>query len=565
MRRRRALVSPLLRARDRLRAALSGARRQRGPAPEIVLLEREIRAINRFPDQNPNPVMRMSEDGYLLYANPASEPIRRALRLEVGAPVPADTLGALRRAAVDPSRPVVEVEWNHRTYAVLPVAIPDFGFVNLYGTDVTATKLVNKFPDQNPNPVFRVTDDGRLIYANGASRPLIDALGRQVGDTLPPALFKRIRRAAAGSEPQRLELQGDGRTYALKPVPIPEFGLINVYGTDVTALKALDKFPDQNPNPVLRVATDGSLQYANAASALVTKAFGVRVGDPLPPELLAEIRVRAASADRGTIEVESEGRIFALLVVQVYEFGFINLYGTDITAAREIEKANRENERLLLNILPEPVARRLREGERIIADRFDEVTLLFADIVGFTQRASGMSPIDVVGVLNHVFSLFDQLVERHSLEKIKTIGDAYMVVGGLPPRMDDHAARVAEMALDLNDAVAHLGATPWPIEFRIGIHTGPAVAGVIGVKKFIYDVWGDTVNTASRMESHSVPGRIQVTQSVYERLCDRYHFQPRGVIDVRGKGPMTTYFLLGRRDKVARGADDGRTSPGANA
>jgi class 3 adenylate cyclase len=530
-----------------------------------VLLEQEIRAINRFPDQNPNPVMRMSEDGYLLYANPASEPIRRALRLEVGDPVPAETLTELRRAAADPSRPVVEVEWNHLTYAVLPVAIPDFGFVNLYGTDVTATKLVNKFPDQNPNPVFRVTDDGRLIYANGASRPLIAALGREVGDTLPAHLFERIRRAAAGSEPQRLELQGDGRTYALKPVPIPEFGFINVYGTDITALKALDKFPDQNPNPVLRVATDGSLQYANAASELVTKAFGVRVGDPLPPELLAEIRLRAASPNRGTIEVESEGRIFALLVVQVYEFGFINLYGTDITAAREIEKANRENERLLLNILPEPVARRLRAGETIIADRFDEVTLLFADIVGFTQRASGMPPIDVVGVLNHVFSLFDQLVERHSLEKIKTIGDAYMVVGGLPPRMDDHAARAAEMALDLNDAVAHMGGTPWPIEFRIGIHTGPAVAGVIGVKKFIYDVWGDTVNTASRMESHSVPGQIQVTHAVYERLCDRYHFQPRGVIDVRGKGPMTTYFLVGRRDVSARAADDNRASPSASA
>ncbi|MDQ3871275.1 MAG: hypothetical protein M3301_06640 [Chloroflexota bacterium] len=563
MRLRRARLSALRGARERLRSALARSRR-RGPAPELLLLEREIREINRFPDQNPNPVMRISEDGYLLYANPASEPIRRAWRVEVGDVVPADIVAELRRESAEPWRSVLEVEWNHRTYHVLAVPVADFGFVNLYGTDVTATNLVNKFPDQNPNPVFRVTDDGRLLYANSASGPLIRALGGQVGEMLPRDLVARIQRAASGREPQRLELQGDGRTYALKPVPIPEFGFINVYGTDVTALKALDKFPDQNPNPVLRVATDGTLQYANSASALVTRAFGVRVGDPLPHELLREIRRRAANREGGMLEVESDGRIFAILVVQVYEFGFINLYGTDITAAREIERANRENERLLLNILPEPIARRLREGETVIADRFDEVTLLFADIVGFTQRSSVMSPTDVVDVLNGVFSLFDELVERHSLEKIKTIGDAYMVVGGLPPRMDDHAARVAEMALELTDAVAGMRLTPWPLEFRIGMHTGPAVAGVIGVKKFIYDVWGDTVNTASRMESHGVPGRIQVTHAVHERLCDRYHFRPRGIVDVRGKGPMPTYFLLGRAGDVSGASDDTRAFPSTN-
>ncbi|HET7677221.1 MAG TPA: adenylate/guanylate cyclase domain-containing protein, partial [Candidatus Limnocylindrales bacterium] len=305
---------------------------------------------------------------------------------------------------------------------------------------------------------------------------------------------------------------------------------------------------------------DGVLRYANPASEPVRRALDAEVGQRLTPEVWAEIARRVESGSAETLEVEHGGRIFALLVVQVFEFDFINLYGTDITAARAVERANAENERLLLNILPEPIAQRLRQGERVIADRFDEVTLLFADIVGFTQLSSTMSAAEVVDVLNRVFSLFDELVDRYELEKIKTIGDAYMVVGGLPPRMDDHVARVAEMALALSGAVERIGPTPGPIEFRIGIHTGPAVAGVIGVKKFIYDVWGDTVNLASRMETHSVPGRIQVTGAVYGRLRDRYRFEERGTIDVRGKGPMPTWFLLGRADQPQAAAESPRSS-----
>ncbi|MCA1650160.1 MAG: adenylate/guanylate cyclase domain-containing protein, partial [Acidobacteria bacterium] len=154
---------------------------------------------------------------------------------------------------------------------------------------------------------------------------------------------------------------------------------------------------------------------------------------------------------------------------------------------------------------------------------------------------------------------FDMLADLYGLEKIKTIGDAYMVVGGMPERSDDHAERIADMAIDLSSRVAGL-AVPGAegITFRVGMHSGPAVAGVIGAKKFIYDVWGDTVNVASRMESHGAPGRIQVTQPVYERLRDRYLFERRGFVDVRGKGPMATWFLVGPR---SRASVDGGSSP----
>jgi class 3 adenylate cyclase len=241
--------------------------------------------------------------------------------------------------------------------------------------------------------------------------------------------------------------------------------------------------------------------------------------------------------------------------VDVPEFGFVNVYGTDVTAAHALEAAYRENERLLLNILPEPVADRLRRGEGPIADRFEDVSLLFADIVGFTSLSGGMAADELVSVLNEVFSVFDELVEAADLEKVKTIGDAYMVVGGMQPGTPDHVERLARMALGLGpgleaiEAARHLG-----IEFRIGIHCGPVVAGVIGKRKFIYDVWGDTVNVASRMESTGVPGRIQVTAAVEERLRGRFTFEARGLTEVRGKGPMSTFFLVGEAAAPLPGA-----------
>ena len=196
--------------------------------------------------------------------------------------------------------------------------------------------------------------------------------------------------------------------------------------------------------------------------------------------------------------------------------------------------------------LPQPIADRLKQDQSIIADTFADVTVLFADIVGFTQLSSRVSPTELVSLLNDIFSAFDQLAEKHGLEKIKTIGDAYMVVGGLPIPRSDHAEAIAQMALDMQQAVAEFSNTHnQAFSIRIGINTGPVVAGVIGIKKFIYDLWGDTVNTASRMESHGLPGCIQVTATTYHRLQDKYLFDSRGIIEVKGKGEMNTYFLMG--------------------
>jgi class 3 adenylate cyclase len=517
--------------------------------------------MDRFPDQNPNPVLRMTEDGTLVYANRAAAPILRAWAASVGSPLPRSVAEALRAAAAKNPPGRVEVVDARLTFDVLAIHVPELDAYNLYGTDITAAKVVERFPDRNPNPVLRMTPGGELWYANEASRPIIRALDVKVGDPLPPSLVEQLRGALADPTARPPEVAGEGGlTFRLKPVEIPEFEFINLYGTDITAERAIDRFPNQNPNPVLRLTRQGRMTYANPASVLVRTALAVEVGDDLDPDLFARLLVARDHPTDPTIELRADGTIYRIRVVAVAEFDSINLYGTDITAARRVEELGAANEALLLNILPASIAERLRAGETIIADRFDDMAVLFADVVGFTELSSHLEPTEVVGLLNEVFSTCDRLADQFGLEKIKTVGDAYMVVGGLHPdpargradsaghRSATNAEDVADMGLAMLEELARIrGAAGVGLQVRVGMHVGPAVAGVIGRRKFIYDVWGDTVNMASRMESTGVAGRLQVARETYERLGGRFELERRGMVDVKGKGALETWFIVRRR------------------
>lgn len=289
-----------------------------------------------------------------------------------------------------------------------------------------------------------------------------------------------------------------------------------------------------------------------------TEIIGRKVHEILPEaqaDLILQAILEAVSTQK-TVEIEYSLPIggkdiwFAETVSPLSSETTI-LVARDITERKQAQSAlqqeQEKSEQLLLNILPEAIADRLKENQGAIAENFNEVTILFADIVGFTPLSARITPTELVNLLNEIFSKFDELTEKHGLEKIKTIGDAYMVVGGLPVPKENSAEAIAEMALDMQAAIAHLQ-TKYreQLQIRIGINTGSVVAGVIGMKKFIYDLWGDAVNVASRMESSGIPGKIQVTEVSYQSLKNRYEFEKRGEVAVKGRGEMTTYWLVGK-------------------
>jgi adenylate cyclase len=219
--------------------------------------------------------------------------------------------------------------------------------------------------------------------------------------------------------------------------------------------------------------------------------------------------------------------------------------------ATQLAEAHATSERLLLNVLPGSVAERLKSGETRIADDYKDATVLFADLVGFTPLAARLGPWETVALLDRLFSAFDLLADRHGLEKIKTIGDAYMAVGGVPDISVDHPGRVVAMGLDMLEAVAELSREVGrPLDVRIGVHTGPLVAGVIGTRKFIYDLWGDTVNVASRLESHGVIGAVQMSEATWSRVRGSVDARPRGPIELKGRGTVEAFVAQRRHGSV---------------
>jgi len=233
-------------------------------------------------------------------------------------------------------------------------------------------------------------------------------------------------------------------------------------------------------------------------------------------------------------------------------------------ANRDLELEKMRSEGLLLNVLPASIAERLKAGEQTIADRLDEVTIVFTDLVGFTPMAQARPANEIVDLLDEVVAEFDRLVEKYQMEKIRTAGDGYMAVAGAPEPSTNHASRAADLALDMMESIrSYTDFSGNSLGLRIGIDCGPVIAGVIGLKKFTYDVWGDAVNTASRMESHGVPGKIHVTERVRERLQGSHRFEERGLIEVKGKGQMRTFFLIGQVAPTQPTGDEGLRSAGS--
>lgn len=330
--------------------------------------------------------------------------------------------------------------------------------------------------------------------------------------------FRNITEAANGRQALDLAL---AKTFDLMllDIEMPEM-------TGMEVLNAMKDKPELSGLPVIVVS--GAEQVENAVQCIELGAEDF-LPKPFSPTLL---RARVTSS----IEKKRLRDLDRLRLQQLQTEKEL----------LQIEKDKSEN--LLLNILPKAVADRLKQGEQTIANGHATVTVLFADLVGFTELARRTSPADLVSLLNAIFTAFDLLVEKHQLEKIKTIGDSYMLAGGIPLHRADHAQAVADIALEMIHTLASLNAEKGThLRVRIGINTGPIVAGVIGKRKFTYDLWGDTVNLASRMESSGVPGLVHVSESTFEALKAEFDLEERGITQVKGIGEVRTYFLKGRR------------------
>lgn len=343
--------------------------------------------------------------------------------------------------------------------------------------------------------------------------------------------FPAVKAALAGSEGTDKSIQGSEGQILLSYGPLHIPGLNWALASGMGGSEALEPVAEMRSKlrlwalAVLLLTALAALALTQAilrpVNALVSAARQASAGD-------LSVTVPVASKD----EMGMLSQTFNTMVMSIRE------------KTEEVAQKNKENEALLLNILPEPIAARLKGGESPIADNFAEVTVLFADIVGFTALSGRSAPQEVVELLNNLFTRFDNLAQRHGVEKIKTIGDAYMAVTGLPMENPDHARIMLDMALDmLDEARKHSRETGKEIRIRVGVNSGPVVAGVIGKSKFIYDLWGDTVNLASRMESNGVAGAVQVTRAVYERLKDKYEFEERGAIEVKGKGLIEAWLV----------------------
>ena len=403
---------------------------------------------------------------------------------------------------------------------------------------------VKRFPDANPSPVLRVAASGSIEYGNAASKDLFDSLGIQVGMAFPEPLLHQLQAMEVAQKSDLVEVEAGHKTYALRSTTIATFGFVNIYAIDVTAAKVITKLPTQNPHPVMQVTGDGVVLYFNPAAEVIQRSLNLSVGGHLPMALRTSVQSALESPASENIEITCAEKIYELKAVSIPELGAVNLYGVDVTANRLLSAAHKENERLLLSILPKNIADRLRSGEPVIADQFDEVSILFADLVSFTELSATLKAARLVTVLNGLFAKFDDISNAYGVEKIKTIGDCYMAVAGLLPGDIDHARRTADMGLAMIKAVKdHAEETGLDLDIRVGIHTGPAVAGVMGKKKFIFDIWGDAVNVASRMESHGLKGEVHVSAHFADLVSQTHVVTPHGTTNIKGKGLMPTFLV----------------------
>ena len=506
-----------------------------------------IDILKKFPDQNPNPVIRISGSGILEYYNHPSESIIKFYDLKINKKVGNDLMDHIN-LAISKKVHSFEVKLESLSYSFKCVYVEELNGINIYGTDITAKKVIDKFPDSNPNPVMRVSYKGLLGYFNNASSKLVDTLNLKVSETVPNPLLKYVGEVSISGQSANYEIQVGNLTYAASFVPVPEFQFIIVYATDVTALKVIKKFPNQNPNPVFRVDIEGNLNYFNEASNYIIEKISAEVGARLPQEFLKNILNK-----ENKFELEIGSKTYVFDIVKIKEFGFYLIYGTDITDSRDKERILKK----LSKYFSPQVYNSIFSGELdvTINTKRKNLTVFFSDIKSFTTITEKLEPEILTDLITNYLTEMTNIAIKYGGTVDKYIGDAIMIFFGDPQSKGtkEDAIACVTMALEMKKKLKKLKkdlertGLSESLDVRMGIHTDVCTVGNFGSSdRLDYTVLGNGVNLASRLESMAEANQILISENTHNLINEDIESQFYSEITAKGKAhPVKAYQVSG--------------------
>ena len=509
-----------------------------------------IKILEKFPDQNPNPVLRFSEQGTLMYYNESSKNIVDEWRIKLNEKPDQKILDNFLFLKKDNSINTFEVIAKNKTYLLKAVYIEEINCINLYGSDITAKKVIDKFPDQNPNPVMRVSREGKLTYFNDASSRIIQHYHLALGQLISGPLVDLIGKTAITEDIANGEITVGKKSYLVYLVPVPEFDFIIIYGSDITANKLVNKFPDQNPNPVMRFNREMQLQYFNDASNYIVKNWKIGINENIPDDIIANLENQNSSLLH-KMEIEIGERTYYFNIVEIGEFDFFLLYGTDITDAKDKEMILTK----LSKYFSPQVYSSIFTGELDvnISTNRKNLTVFFSDIKGFTTITEKLEPEKLTEFITHYLTEMNDIAISYGGTVDKYIGDAIMIFFGEPTTkgLREDAISCVSMALKMQEKLK-LIRKKWKsfgiteiLDVRMGIHTDVCTVGNFGSKdRLDYTVLGNGVNLASRLESSAKPNEILISENTYNIIRKDINCKYVNEIKVKGKSHLIKTFQV---------------------
>ena len=506
-----------------------------------------LKILEKFPDENPNPVMRFSGNGTLLYSNKGSEEIIKAWGISISEKATTDIIDKLMPSKNDRAEQNFEISIIKKTFLLKAVYVEELDCINVYGSDITARKVINKFPDQNPNSVMRVSKEGILNYFNDASSIIVDYFNLEIGQIIPEPLIDLVGKTVLTGKITNSEIKAEHNTYSIDLVPVDEFDFIIIYATDISARKLVDKFPDQNPNPVMRFSNQFRLQYYNETSKYIIESWGIQLNDQIPDDIGSDLK--NATRNNYRLEKKIGEKTYYFSIVEVAEFEFYLMYGTDITESKAKEMILGK----LSKYFSPQVYNSIFTGEldvNINTTRKD-LTVFFSDIKGFTTITERLEPEKLTELITDYLTEMTNIAINHGGTVDKYIGDAIMIFFGDPTTkgVKEDAITCVKMAMKMKKKLRSIR-RKWKsfgiaegLDIRIGIHTDVCTVGNFGSEdRLDYTVLGNGVNLASRLESLAKTNEILISENTYNIINKEIRCEYIDEINVKGKShPVKTF------------------------